>query len=95
MNAWLKEKLTIGDGSIRKLWGHRLMKFSMWLIIIYMFSNISYKETEIISLNIPGFLYNILAPVMVTALTLLGIGNVTDIWKMKYSGQTSDTSKVQ
>lgn len=93
MNAWIKQKLTEGDGSIRKLWGHRLMNFSLWLIIIYMFSNFSYKGQEIISLDIPGFLYNILAPVMVTALTLLGIGNVTDIWKMKYNGKTSDTSK--
>jgi len=92
---WIKEKLTAGDGSIRKLWGHRLMILGVIIVLLDIVNKVTIAKYEIFSLGVENISIEIYAFVFGTALTLLGVGNVTDIWKVKYGNgnKPTDTSK--
>ena len=90
MKEWLMEKMSAGDGSIRKLWGHRLMKFGIFLIVVNFFSTFNFKSEELWMLKAPDSA-QLIYYVFGLAAALLGIGNITDIWKIN----KKDTSKIK
>lgn len=80
MKEWLKEKMAADDGSVRKLWGHRLMKFGIVLILLNFLTLFEINNKEVWELKIPNATQLILY-IFGLATVLLGVGNVTDIWK--------------
>ena len=81
---WLKEQVIEGNGTIRRLCGIVLLFVGICYIFIY---------SRIINDVLITPSVGLLTVIFSTAAALLGVGNITDIWKYKRGIKASvDTS---